>query len=63
MQISLSPEVLINKRLYVGMEDSKQVPRSSMQNSRKWKLHEIAFFTVAITYMWNSQISVHEATP
>lgn len=52
--------MLVNKRLYLGKGDSKQVPKLGMQNLNI--LHEIAFNTSAITDhdMWNSQISVHK---
>lgn len=61
MQVSLSPEVLVNKRLYLGIGGSKQVPKLGMRNLNV--LHEmIAFTTAAITYhdTWNSQISAHK---
>lgn len=39
--------MLVNKRLYLGKGDSKQVPKLGMQNLNI--LHEIAFNTSAIT--------------
>lgn len=63
MQISLAPEVLVNKRLYLGIGGFKPVPESGVQNLSV--LHEVAFTTAAITYRdtWNSQISVHKVAP
>lgn len=63
MQTSLSPEVLVNERLYLGIGDSEQALKLGIQNLNV--LHVIAFTTAAITYRdtWNSQMSVHKVAP
>jgi len=63
MQIPLSPEVLVNKRLYFGIGGSIEVPKLGMQNLSVW--HEIAFTAAPVTHhdTGNSQISVHKAAP
>lgn len=48
MQTSLSPEVLVNERLYLGIGDSEQALKFGIQNLNV--LHVIAFTTAAITY-------------